>query len=180
MKDITFKNLTEEQINAIKVLLGDACEIEEQKEEEKEEIPFPKKGDKFYFLLSDGEIDYEYYNPTSRIHADRISTGNCFKTEEEAKFEVERRKVIHEMKKFAEPEDYVWDGENSHHYIYYNFCCDAIRTGHTYSYKKNVIFFKSTDDIRDCIEAVGEDRIIKYYLGVKEEEVNNFIEKTRN
>ena len=30
MKDITFKNLTDEQINAIKILLGDACEMEEQ------------------------------------------------------------------------------------------------------------------------------------------------------
>lgn len=176
MKDITFKNLTDEQINAIKVLLGDACEIEEQKEEE---VPFLAVGDDYYFLYSNGDIgDTQYTGTTSDIT--REFMGNCFKTKEEAKFEVERLKVIHEMKKFAESEDYVWDGENSHHYIYYNFCCDAIRTGYTYSYKKSTIFFKSTDDIRDCIEAVGEDRIIKYYLGVKEEEVNNFIEKTRN
>jgi len=173
MKDITFKNLTDEQINAIKVLLGDACEIEE-------EVPFfPMVGDDYYFLYSNGDIgDTQYTGTTSDMT--REFMGNCFKTKEEAEFEVERLKVIHEMKKFAEPEDYEWDGENSHHYIYYNFCCDGIRTGHTYSYKKNAIFFKSTEDINACVEAVGEDRIIKYYLGVKEKERNNFIEKTRN
>jgi len=170
MKDITFKNLTDEQINAIKVLLGGACEIEEQKEEEKEEIPFPKKGDKFYFLLSDGEIDYEYYNPTSYIHADRISTGNCFKTEEEAKFEVERLKVIHEMKKFAEPEDFGWDGINYHDYLYYDILCDTILIGRSRCSKYTGIFFKTRDDIKDCIKAVGEDRIKKYYFGIKKED----------
>ena len=35
MKNVTFKNLTEEQINAIKVLLGDACNIEEQRKRKK-------------------------------------------------------------------------------------------------------------------------------------------------
>jgi hypothetical protein len=177
MKDITFKNLTDEQINAIKVLLGDACEIEEQKEEE---VPFfPAVGDDYYFLYSNGDIgDTQYTGTTSDIT--REFMGNCFKTKEEAKFEVERLKVIHEIKKFAEPEDYAWDGENTHYHIYYNFCCNAIRTGYTYSYKKDTVFFKSKEDINACIEAVGEDRIIKYYLGVKEEEVNNFIKKTRN
>lgn len=168
MKDITFKNLTDEQINAIKVLLGDACEIEEQKEEE--EIPFPKKGDKFYFLLSDGGIDYEYYSPTSRIHADRISMENCFRTEEEAKFEVERCKVIHEMKKFAEPEDFGWDGINYHDYLYYDILCDTILIGSSRCSKYTGIFFKTRDDIKDCIKAVGEDRIKKYYFGIKEED----------
>jgi hypothetical protein len=167
MKDITFKNLTDEQINAIKVLLGDACEIEEQKKEE--EIPFPKKADKFYYILSDGEIDYEFYSPTSGIHADRISVGNCFKTEEEAKFEVERCKVLHEMKQFAEPEDYAWDNENCH----YTFVYSTSNKGYLepqgyYTFKTSGIYFKSSSDANDCIKAVGEDRIKKYYFGIEE------------
>ena len=165
MKDITFKNLTDEQINAIKVLLGDACEIEEQKEED---TSFPKNGEKFYYSLSDGEIDYECYSPTSAIHMDRISMGNCFRTKEEAEFEVERLKVIHEMKKFVEPEDYAWDGENYHYYIYYNICSNDIHYGNTYSYKKDTISFKSLDDAKACVEAVGEDRIKKYYFRIRE------------
>lgn len=171
MKDITFKNLTDEQINAIKVLLGDACEIEEQIEE-KEEIPFPKKADKFYFLLSDGGIDYAYYSPTSPIHADRISIGNCFRTEEEAEFEVERRKVIHEMKKFAELKNYKWDSFNDHHYIYYHFSDlydnNAVLIGNANTCKSDEIYFKSEEDAKACIEAVGEDRIKKYYFETKE------------
>ena len=166
MKDITFKNLTDEQINAIKVLLGDACEIEEQKEKKKDS--FPKNGDKFYFLLSDGEVDYEHYSLTSCIHADRISVGNCFRTKEEVEFEVERRKVLHEMKQFAEPEDFEWDGNNYHDYIYYDVLRDTILIGNARCSKYTGIFFKTRDDAKDCIKAVGEDRIKKYYFGIKE------------
>ena len=164
MKDIIFKNLTEEQINAIKVLLGDACEMEEQAIEE---TSFPKPGDEYYYILSDGEIDINIYSG-SCISVDRISMGNCFRTKEEAEFEVERLKVIHEMKKFVEPEDYVWDGENYHYYIYYNICSNDIHYGNTYSYKKDTISFKSLDDAKTCVKAVGEDRIKKYYFRIKE------------
>ena len=178
MKDITFKNLTDEQINAIKVLLGDACEIEEQKEEE---VPFfPAVGDDYYFLYSNGDIgDTQYTGTTSDMTREYM--GNCFKTKEEAKFEVERLKVIHEMKEFAEPEDYAWDNSNVHYTFVYNTSSkDSLEIQGYYTFKISGIYFKSSSDAGDCIEAVGEDRIKKYYFGIKEEEVNNFIEKTRN
>ena len=167
MKDITFKNLTNEQINAIKVLLGDACEIEEQKEEE---VPFfPAVGDGYYFLYSNGDIgDTAYAGTTNDIT--REFMGNCFKTKEEAKFEAERLKVIHEMKKFAEPEDFEWDGINYHDYIYYDILCDTILIGSSRCSRYTGIFFKTRDDVKDCIKAVGEDRIKKYYFGIKEED----------
>ena len=164
MKDITFKNLTDEQINAIKVLLDDACEIEEEKD-----TSFPKNGDEFYFILSDGEIDSKYYSPTSSIDMDCISMGNCFKTEEEAEFEVERLKVIHEIKKFTEPEDYAWDNKNCHYTFVYNTSSkNCLEIQGYYTFKTGSIYFKSSSDINACIEAVGEDRIKKYYFGIKE------------
>ena len=84
------------------------------------------------------------------------------------------------MKQFAEPEDFAWDGINYHDYLYYDILCDTILIGSSRCSRYTGIYFKTRDDIKDCIEAVGEDRIKKYYFGIKEEEVNNFIEKTKN
>ena len=175
MKDITFKNLTDEQINAIKVLLGDACEMEEQKEE----VPsFPEMDDDYYFLYSNADIGETQYTGTTSDE-NRELIGNCFKTKEEAKFEAERLEVLYEMKKFAEPEDYEWDGINYHDFLYYDVLCDTLLIGSSRCSKYTGIYFKTRDDAKDCIKAVGADRIIKYYFRIKEEEKNNFIEKTK-
>lgn len=167
-RSITFNNLTEEQINAIKVLIGDDCNIEEQKE--KEEAEFPKYGSEYYY------IDYEVCKSAwcdDAIDKNRLSVGNIFKTREEAEFEVERLKVIHEMKQFAEPKDYEWDSFNEHYYIYYRFMNymntnDVVEIGHVNSCKSDEIYFKSEKDAKACIEAVGEDRIKKYYLRIED------------
>lgn len=169
MKDITFKNLTNEQINAIKVLLGDACEIEERKEEEEKETSFPQCGNLYYYILSDGEVTYDTYYGT-KINIARQSMGNCFKTQEEAKFEVERLKILQEMKKFAEPETYAWNNMNAHYTFVYNTSIskkDCLEIQGYYTFKVGSIHFKSREDAEACIEAVGEDRIKKYYLGIK-------------
>lgn len=169
-RDVIFKNLTEEQINAIKVLLGDACDIEEQKEE-KGEISFPKVGEKYYFLISDGEIDNKCFSPSSSVDTDRVSIGNCFRTEKEAKFTVERLKVLQKMKKFAEPETYAWNNMNVHYTFVYNTSTskkDCLEIQGYYIFKVGSIHFKSREDAEACIEAVGEDRIKKYYLRIED------------
>lgn len=167
MKDITFKNLADEQINAIKVLLGDACETEGQVEEE--ETPFPVTGDVFYSIFSDGEVDSCVFYDSS-FDTDRISMGNCFRTEEEAEFEVERLKVIHSMKRFTEPKNYAWDGINYHYYFYYDHHQGEIKIGSSRYYKYGGIYFEAEVNAQNCMNAVGEDRIKKYYFGIKEED----------
>ena len=164
-RDVTF-NLTEEQINAIKVLIGDT-ETETQKEEEKS---FPRHGDRYCFIYSDGDIGDDYYGMSD--NGEHLSLGNVFKTREEAEFVVERLKVLHEMKQFAEPEDYKWDSFNEHHYIYYRFLNlntnNVVEIGHVNSCKSDEIYFKSREDAVACIKAVGEDRIKKYYLRIED------------
>lgn len=167
MKNITFKNLTEEQINAIKVLLGDACDIEEKVEEEI--LSFPQSGDRYCLICADGNIGYDSYDPDSDTDKARLSLGNIFNTYEDAEFEVERLKVLHEIKQFAEPEDYEWNGDNEHYYMYWSFLAtDTVRIGRCSTCKSNHIYFKSFEDAEACIKTVGEDRIKTYYLKVKE------------
>lgn len=162
-RDVTF-NLTEEQINAIKVLIGDACDIEQKKEEDK--TSFPKYSSKYYFINEDNEAwESSWYD--DEIDRERLSLGNCFETREEAKFEVERLKVLHEMKQFAEPKDYTWNEYNSHYYIYYRVTNNAVEIGQLIFCKSDEIYFKSVEDARDCIKAIGIDRIKKYYLRIE-------------
>lgn len=165
-RDVTF-NLTEEQINAIKVLIGDACNIEKQTEEE---ISFPMEGDKYYFINGSEVCESYWYD--DEIDRDRLPLGNCFKTLEEAEFEVERLKVLHEMKQFAEPKEREWDSFNEHYYIYYRFLnlntSNVIEIGHVNSCKSDEIYFESKENAKACIESVGEDRIKKYYLRVED------------
>lgn len=157
-RDVTF-NLTEEQINAIKVLLGEEiCDI-------KKENIFPKCSNKYYFINESEVCESFWYD--DELDRERLSLGNCFETREEAEFVVERLKVLHEMKQFAEPKDYKWDKNNNHYYIYYRFSTNTAEIGYVTSYKTNDIYFKSREDAEACIKTVGEDKIKKYFLGKK-------------
>lgn len=159
-RDVTF-NLTEEQINAIKVLLGEEiCDI-------KKENIFPKCSNKYYFINESEVCESFWYD--DELDRERLSLGNCFETREEAEFVVERLKVLHQIKQFAEPEDYEWNGDNEHYYMYWSFLAnDTVKIGRCSTCKSNHIYFKSFEDAKVCIEAVGEDKIKKYYLKIED------------
>lgn len=127
----------------------------------------PEGGQTYYHLVSDGEIFRGTWN-NDRPDILRFAIGNVFKTKEEAEFEVERLKVIAELKEFAEPDDREWDGHTHHYHIScYGatdtisiFCCEIV--------KNPTIYFESQEKAHEAIKAVGEDRIKKYYLRMKE------------
>jgi hypothetical protein len=52
--------------------------------------------------------------------------------------------------------------------IYYRYNYNVVEIGHVNSCKSDEVYFKSEEDAKVCIEAVGEDRIRKYYLEVEE------------
>ena len=99
--------------------------------------------------------------------------NNVFKTEEEAEFMVEKLKVIHELKQFAEDKDRPWDTVTKHWTIYFDSgaykrlgvilinSCAYVKEG-------GAIYFESEEKAREALKAVGEDRVKKYYLEVGE------------
>lgn len=89
-------------------------------------------------------------------------------TKEEAEFEVERLKVIAELKEFAEPDDRKWNSLDYHCSISYNHNKGGFDIDAWSVMKSDSIHFESKDKAREAIKAVGEDRIKKYYLRVKE------------
>ena len=146
-------------------------EVKEVKESENIKKEWPKQKDRYLFFSdSCGHIEYVTWvgNPSDK---QRFALGNCFKSREEAEFELERLKVLAEMRKFEEPKDREWDGSVNHHwFIFYDLTLNAIAIDRLYCYKSSDIYFESQEVAEECIKAIGEDRIKKYYLGVMEVE----------
>lgn len=128
-----------------------------------------KYGDEYFFLTESGIVQGGIWRDDSGDH-NRIRLGNVFLTKEDAEFTVERLKVIAELKKYAkEFSDEEWEKMNSpKHYLVYDYEDYVVRICVVRFMKNNAIYFESEEKAKEAIEAVGEDRIKKYYLGVKE------------
>lgn len=98
----------------------------------------------------------------------RLSIGNTFHTKEEAEFALEKLKVIHELKQFAEPKNSVWDFKECHYVIHYDYTRDRIDYSCLSIMKFSDITFATKEIAKKAVKAVGEDRITKYYLEVEE------------
>ena len=126
-----------------------------------------KNGDVYYFLTS-----YRYVMKTVWVDTDadneKLSIGNAFLMEEDAEFARERLKVIAELEKYAkEFSDGEWkDNKTQKYYIVYRYSDDYIRSILTYTSKDSALYFESPEKIQEAIDAVGEERVKKYYLGV--------------
>lgn len=128
-----------------------------------------KYGDRYFFLTASGMVERgTWTNDSSDFNRQRI--GNTFLTVEDAEFAKERLKVIAELKKYAkEFSDEEWkDNKTQKYYIVYRYSGDYIRSILTYTSKDSVLYFESPEKIQEAIDAVGEDRIKKYYFGVRE------------
>ena len=129
-----------------------------------------KNGDVYYFLTS-----YGYVMKTVWVNTDadneKLSIGNAFLTEEDAEFARERLKVITELKRYAKEfsdEDWARGSCVKKYYIYYNWSKGKVFANYNYyvSYG-NQLLFESGEKAQEAIDAVGEERIKKYYFGVK-------------
>lgn len=127
-----------------------------------------KNGDVYYFLTAYGYVMKTVWVDTDADN-EKLSIGNAFLTEEDAEFARERLKVIAELKKYAkEFSDGEWkDNKTQKYYIVYLYSGDYIRSILTYTSKDNVLYFESPEKAQEAIAAVGEERIKKYYFGVK-------------
>lgn len=128
-----------------------------------------KEDELYWFIGSAGEIRYAVYI-NDFFDEKRLEISNMFLNKKEAKFAVERLKVIAELKKYAkEFSDEEW---KDRYLPKYNIKSDrenhVIRADYTLCLKGNDIYFESEEKALEAIKAVGEDRVKKYYLGVKE------------
>ena len=128
-----------------------------------------KYGDSYFSLTALGTIMTGIWHNDDIDH-NRLRFGNVFLTEEDAKFASKRLKVIAELKKYAkEFSDEEWMNQSIvKHFITFDYEDHAINIGYVCSTKVSDIYFESEEKAQEATKAVGEDRIKKYYLGVKE------------
>ena len=125
-------------------------------------------GEEYWSLIWGGKVLNYTWNGTPGDN-DTLAIGNVFPTREAAEFEAERRRVIAELSDFAEGDDAVWDGNQKHwHIIYLGADVDPIWIDYGTMAKFAGLYFPSEEATKAAIEAVGEDRVKKYYLGVQE------------
>ena len=136
----------------------------------------PKKDEKYYIICGDGSIDYaDYDGDAADIRLRLMAIGNCFQTEEQAEFMVEKLKVIHELEKFVfenNTEEIDWSDVNQEKfYLGMNFKNKSIDIFFTYCwiYLPFNVVFTSEEIARRAIESIGAERIKKYYFGVEED-----------
>ena len=127
----------------------------------------PEYGDDYYYISPGGKVCHDKWSEHN-VDFNRYAMGNVFKTEEEAEFEIERLKVIAELKEFAEPEDREWNSLDAHYTIIYNHNMGNLSVESWSVLHVGSIYFESREQAGEAINAVGEDRIKKYYLRVKE------------
>ena len=123
--------------------------------------------EKYWALTGDAAIFHFPWDGTNGDYA-ALAIGNVFPTNEAAKFEVERRKVIAELSDFAEGDDAVWNMDTKYWAICWDDDMQAIDVLYFLRIKPAGLLFPSEKAARAAIKAVGEERVKKYYLGVKE------------
>ena len=154
---------------AFEAALADDWEIVE----EKKKYWTPKEKEK-YFYIEDCMGVSDDRNVQAPIDYCRFNIGNCFKTKEEAEHILEKLKVIHELQKFAyenNEEEIDWKNLNQcKYYLVYDTKDEDLYVDYSIQCESEPfnIYFTSSKIAKRAIEAVGEDRIKKYYFNVED------------
>ena len=150
-----------EKIERLEKELQELKEQVANQEQAKNKTPIgwvPEKGEDYHFIDCDGDIGSETNNTEwdDRV----IKHYKVFQTEEEAEFYAEKMKVIRELEKFAR--EFVYCEENWA--IAWDYPEGEICYTFTIFMDINLIYFENKEKAQEAIQAVGEDRIKKYYL----------------
>lgn len=159
--DVNFENLTEDERAELERLVDKSNKSSLQDFR-------PHYGEKYFYIDGRGEVNF-FYNRNSMSDKMCYSIGNCFKTWEEAEFEVERLKIVTKLKRMAEAWNTCeidWEDEQQPKYClsYSNGVCWAV----SYLIQTGSIYFTDKEACKAAIASIGEERLKKYYFGVKQ------------
>lgn len=153
--------------------LADDWEVVVEREVVEEPKWKPREGELYFYVNSNGEIEYRYYKNRNINDKRRIcNIGNYFKTDEEAEHMVEKLKVIKELKELSNIKfnmnDYLKN--NKIYYIAYDFTQNRIVPLFD-NISRNIpfnVYFSTKEDCERAIKTIGEDRIKKYYFDIED------------
>lgn len=152
---------------AFEAALADDWEVVVEKNKIK--VWEPSLGDLYYYINSNGDIKFSYYNTRS---IDKRCIGNFFKTDEEADHMVEKLKVIKELKELSNIKfnmsDYVKN--NKIYYIAYDFTQNRIVPLFD-NISRNIpfnVYFSTKEDCEKAITKIGKERLERYYFDIED------------
>ena len=153
--------------------LSDDWEIVGEREVVEEPKWKPREGELYFYVNSNGEIEYRYYKNRNINDKRRIcNIGNFFKTDEEADHMVEKLKVIRELQDLSNIKlnmsDYVKN--NRIYYIAYDFTQNRIVPLFD-NISRNIpfnVYFSTKEDCEKAITKIGKERLEKYYFDIED------------
>lgn len=160
---VNMENLSEEEREQLMKIIkkSNGC---------KRKVWKPECNKKYWIINGFMVVDSSWYN--DNVDYGCYEIGNCFKTEKEAKFALEKLKVEAELRRFAEENNECeidWtDKKHEKWFMYYN--CDMKKIGIIYNtvLKTHCIYFSSKKIAKQAIDYIGEERLKKYYLGIED------------
>lgn len=126
----------------------------------------PKYGDPSWLIHNYGGVG-QYIWDDDAPDRGRLSIGNVFHTREDAEFMVERLKVLAELRRLAK--GFVPDWENKYQ-SKWSIKYDLTGIGADVNWGINraaPVYFQSQEDAQTAIEAVGVERLKRYYFMVE-------------
>ena len=126
----------------------------------------PKLGytETYWYIHNDGRVFSDFWSDTQPEH-NIFAIGNVFKTKEEALFEVEKRKVLHELKQLGR--EFILDHDNWFFYLKGNqeIDCTAYQN---IQFLQGSLYFDTEGELWEAINTVGLQRIKKYLFGIED------------
>ncbi len=127
--------------------------------------------DKNYWIINGFRVVNSSWD-NDNVDYRRYEIGNCFKTEKEAKFALEKLKVEAELRRFAEENNECeidWtDRKQNKWLICYNYDSKNIDTGYDNTLRTHYIHFSSKEIAKQAIKHIGEERLKKYYFRIED------------
>lgn len=136
----------------------------------------PEYKESYFYISGHGGIDHCGCWLCDGIDNKYFNLRNCFKTKEEAEFELERRKIIAELHNYADEynaTDIDWDKRNQQKcFIYYSYTESKFEISFTTLDRRigDDIYFTSYEVAESAIKHVGKNRILKYVFGIEVDE----------
>ena len=146
------------------------AELQKAEKESNKKWWKPEDGENYFYINGTGEIQRTFYMNDyihNYIGNKHYTFHNMFKTGEEVEFAAEFWKVIRELEMLSD-DDKEWNESYSHYAIE----CDKASLCVTENIlnKEHPFYFKSKESAQKAIEIIGEDRLKKFWFGIKDDE----------
>lgn len=140
-------------------------ELDELKGVEIEDDEFPRLGEQYWFVDTDGYVVYAHWGDNT-IDNYRKDFLRIFKTKEECFRYLEIQEAFKEESKNFEPN---WKDDNQNkYYLYYDHRYNCVEVDLYVECQETILYFESKEVLEELIARFGEEDIKKYYFGIEE------------